>query len=315
MRLTLIVIALAAITACTQPTRQPPPAAIETQPQTPRKPDSFALLARHAEPERDAIRDAFRYDRRLAMTEIDGLRYYFYDQGGRRDMVGFAFINSGSPSVNPAGLRRSGPRREYAFFFADRARENIHLAINDDVRISGRYSHDNMFREWHFYPRRQLPALAVDDDTLDVTLPTGEQVRFDRRTKEIHDGVLRESPIDFNPSRHQRANPRVAYRGDYIAITVSQRGEAPRRARVWGQPKLAEAYYPSRYSKPCRLSPSRLWDQRPKPGDNDPRLVALHRTDEAVFRVLEQACGWDLADLRGPAEPAPLMVQTLSRTD
>jgi hypothetical protein len=316
VRLTIILIALAAVTACTQPTREPPPAPVqEARPQPRAQPDSFTLLARHAEPERDAIREAFRYDRRLAMTEIDGLRYYFYDEGGRRDMVGFAFINAGSPTVNPVGLKKSGPRREYAFFFADRARENIHLAINDDVRVSGRYSHDNMFREWHFFPRRQLPALAVDDETLDVTLPTGERVRFDRRTKEIRDGVLDESPIDFNPSRHQRVNPRVAYRGDYLAITVAQRGEAPRRASVWGRRKFAEAHYPSRYAKPCRLSPARLWDQRPKPGDSDPRLVSLHRTDEGVLREVERACGWNLDALRSPSRPTPMMVQSVSRSE
>jgi hypothetical protein len=297
VRLTVILIALAVIAGCTQPTREPPPVT-QAAPLRPAQPDNFTLLARHSAPERDAIRDAYRYDRRLAMTEIDGLRYYFYDQDDGREMVGFAFINAGSATINPAGLRRTGPRREYAFFFADRARENIHLAINDDVDLSGRYSHDNMFREWHFFPRHQLPAVTVGDDTLRVTLPTGELVLFDRATKEIRGGVLHEAPIDFHPSRHARANPRITYRGDHLAITVSQRGEAPRRANVWGQRKFAEVHYPSRYPKPCRLSPAQLWDQRPKPGDSDPRLVALHETDESLFRVIEKACGWDLARMR-----------------
>lgn len=312
MRLIMTLIALAAIAGCTQPTREPPPVT-RAEPSRPVYPDNLALLARHAAPERDAIRDAFRYDRRLAMTEIDGMRYYFYDQGGGREMVGFAFVNSGSPTVNPVGLRRPGPRREYAFFFADRARENIHLAISDDVDLSGRYSHDNMFREWHFFPRHQLPAVTIDDDTLRVTLPTGEPVLFDRATREIRGGVLRESPIDFNPSRHARANPRVAYRGEYLAITVSQRGEAPRRANVWGQRKFAEVHYPARYPNPCRLSPAQLWDQRPKPGDNDPKLVSLHDTDDALFRVIERACGWDLEGLRSLRPP--LLAQTLSPRD
>ena len=53
------------------------------------------------------------------------------------------------PRVLPGAPEETRPA------FADRARENIHLAISDDVDLSGRDSHDNMFREWHFFPRHQ----------------------------------------------------------------------------------------------------------------------------------------------------------------
>jgi hypothetical protein len=160
-----------------------------------------------------------------------------------------------------------------------------------------------MFREWHFFPRRQLPSLTVDraGGTIEVTLPTGESVRFDAATKEIVGGVLEESPIDFNPSRHLRRNPAVSYQGDFLAITVAQRGEAPRRAKVWGQTKKAEVHYPSKYAKPCLVSPGRIWDQRPKPGDSDPKLTMLHDSDEQVFATVERLCKWDLSDLRKPS--------------
>lgn len=270
--------------------------------------DGLGMLGDTSPPERDAIRERHRYDRSIKPTEIDGVRYYFYEPNHQRSVVGFAFLNTGSPNINPVGLKKRGARREYAFMFADRARENIFLGVNDDVKLSGRFSHDNMFRELHFFPRRQLPELDIDhaNGLLRVTLPTGEPVMFDQETMELVGGALEERPIDFNRSRHQRRNPEVRYRGDYLAITVAQRGEAPRRAKVWGQNKFAEVHYPAKYSKPCRLSPKHIWDQRPKPGDNDPKLHMLHKSDAQLFAMVERRCGWDLSALK---KDAPVLVK------
>lgn len=279
-----------------KPERPPQVERSSTNPQL----DELAMLALQSAPEREAIRERHRFDRSFKSTGVDGLRYYFYEPDRRRAVVGFAFQNTGSPTINPIGLQRPGARREYAFFFADRARENIYLEISDDVKLSGRFSHDNMFREIHFFPRRQLPALAVDQVTglLTVTLPTGEAVLIDSDSMELKGGVLQEGPIDFNPSRHLRRNPEVRYRGNYLAITVAQRGEAPRRANVWGQSKVAEVHYPANYSKPCQLSPGYIWDQQPKKGDSDPTLRMQHKSDAELFATIERQCGWDLSALR-----------------
>ncbi|MCP5429964.1 MAG: hypothetical protein H6962_07020 [Chromatiaceae bacterium] len=176
--------------------------------------------------------------------------------------------------------------------FADRARENIHLAVNDDVKISGRFSHDNMFRELHFFPRRQLPSLEIDhaNGLLKVTLPTGEPVLFDQHSMELVGGALKEAPIDFNSSRYARHNPEVRYQGDYIAITVAQRGEAPRRASVWGQTKQAEVYYPAKYKKSVQDvaqvhlgSEAQTGRQRPDPEHAaQDRYGIVHRHRKAV---------------------------------
>ncbi|MCB1723343.1 MAG: hypothetical protein KDJ39_06585 [Gammaproteobacteria bacterium] len=306
---------LAYIACCTllavacAPVQQKPEAPTTRAPERPKAEfDGIAALGQTSPPDRDAIREKFRYDRSIRTTAYPGLRYYFYDPERRRSVVGFAFENTGSPKVNPVGLKKTGARREYAFMFADRARENIYLAVNDDVKLSGRFSHDNMFRELHFFPRRQLPSLAIDNTAHQyrVTLPTGEPVLFDQDTLELAGGVLREAPIDFNRSRHQRHNPEVRYQGQYLAITVAQRGEAPRRARVWGQTKFAEAYYPAKYRKPCRLSPAHIWDQRPKRGDTDPTLQMLFKTDAQLFATVERQCGWDLSALKGDA---PVLVK------
>jgi hypothetical protein len=300
MRQIWVFVVLLAAAGCSLREPTPPPGGPAVAPARPPAFDGLAELAEVAAPERDAIREGFRYDRAIRPTPVPGLRYFFYEPDGREAVVGFALQNTGSPTINPKGLRKTGPRREFAFLFADRARENIHLEINDDVKLSGRFSHDNMFREWLFFPRTVLPRLQVDQATgvIEVTLPTGEAVRFDLASKEIVGGVLSESPVDFNRSRHQRNNPRVRYQGDYLAITVAQRGEAPRRATVWGQTKFAEVYYPAMYPRPCRLSPRLLWDQAAKPGDTDPKLNMLHVDDDRLFRLVERRCGWDLAALR-----------------
>lgn len=307
MRKLALLACLAALAACAPVQQKPTPQPGPTATPAPRF-DHLSMLGVKSPPERDVIRERHRYDRSIKPTEIHGLRYYFYEPNRRRSVVGFAFLNTGSPNINPVGLKKPGARREYAFMFADRARENIFLGVNDDVKLSGRFSHDNMFRELHFFPRRQLPELDIDhaNGVLKVTLPTGEPVLFDRETMELVGGALEERPIDFNRSRHQRRNPQVRYRGDFLAITVAQRGEAPRRAKVWGQKKFAEVHYPAKYRKPCRLSPEHIWDQRPKPGDNDPKLHMLHKSDAQLFATIERRCGWDLSALK---KDAPVLVK------
>jgi hypothetical protein len=260
----------------------------------------WLTLADQAAPVRDEVREQHRYTGSLRYTSKPELGYRFYEASGKPQIVGFSLTNHGSKRINPKGLVEFGATRSYDFLFSDRAREDIHLAVSDDVNISGRYSHDNMFRELHFFPRLQIPTIqkTADNQQLKVTLPTGESVYFDAWSKEIVSGVLKEQPIDFTANRHKRRNPGVSYHGRHLVITVEQRGEAARRAKVWGKSKFAEVHYPAKYARPCRVSPEYIWDQSPKPGDDDPRLTMLHPTDASLFKTIEAQCGWDLRELR-----------------
>lgn len=308
---------LGLLTACaplrerqTAPENATPPSAGTVNP----KPAFWDDLNASTVPARERIRAPYRYLRDRRFTDISAFHYFHYAPEGRPVPVGFSLVNQGSAHINPRGLTRSGAIRKYSFFYPDRAKENIHLEITDDVHLSGRFSHDNMFRELHFFPRRQLPGvdLVAAGARLQVTLPTGEPLVFDARSKEILDGVLEEEPIDFNRNRHARANPRVRYQGRYLMITVAQRGEAPRRAKVWGRTKYAEVHYPAKYSQPCRLSPRYIWDQRPRPGDSDPTLTMLHHSDASLFALVEKRCGWDLRELR-PTNPGVLAAKGPNR--
>ena len=287
------------VTACTTAPPVPKEKPREPVAQVPEpKSDVMAQLGSNGAPERDLVRDAYRFDRTISMGRVPGVRLYTYEPGGAEKVVGFALVDRGSKRINPRGLKGSGARREFLFQFPDRAREEEALMVSDDVRLSKRYSHDNMFRELHFFPRRQLPSLRRNGKRFEVRLPTGEPVFFDADSAELVGGVLEERPIDFNRNRHARRNPRIEYHGKGLLITVAQRGEAPRRAKVWGRVKRAEVRYPARYSKPCYVSPALLWDQRPKKGDRDPRLTWRLKHDEEVFNLVEKRCHWDLSRLK-----------------
>lgn len=273
--------------------------------------DTWPALAHLSQPERPETRAAHRFVRSYSGTELNGVRYMSYKPGSSKKVLGFQLTDTGSRRINPAGLRKPGPTREYLFSFPDRARQEIHLLITDNVAISGRYSHDNMFREMEFFPRIYLPTFqrSADGKQITVLLPTGEEVHFSASERVITGGVLSDQPIDMNRSRHQRHHPRVQYRGDFLAITSAQRGDSPRNARVWGQQRYAEIVYPKKYRKPCRVPRGRIWDQRPLPGDRDPRLDMLFKTDKQLFDFVEQACGWDLSELRKPPSMLRLVQQ------
>jgi hypothetical protein len=266
----------------------------------------LSRLAAETSPERVRIREPYRYIHELSPTGMADFKCVTYRPAGQQEVAGFTLVNRGSETVNPRGLKGLGALRYYKFLYPDRALENIYLTVTDDVAVSGRYSHDNMIRELHFFPRLQLPSVEKVDggERLKVTLPTRETVEFDATTKEIVDGVLREAPLDVNPNRHARHNPRLAYQGRNLMITVAQRGEAPRMAEVWGQTKYAQAYYPAKYAKPCRVSPALIWDQQPRQGDTDPKLTMLHPTDGSLFALLERECRWDLTELARAADQA-----------
>jgi hypothetical protein len=54
------------------------------------------------------------------------------------------------------------------------------------------------------------------------------------------------------------------------------------------------------------MSPKHIWDQQPKPGDNDPKLHMLHASDMSLFRTVEKHCGWDLSALK---DKTPILVE------
>ena len=46
------------------------------------------------------------------------------------------------------------------------------------------------------------------------------------------------------------------------------------------------------------MSPASFFNQSPNPGETSPSLNILFESDEDVYQVIEQECGWDLNELR-----------------
>lgn len=219
----------------------------------------------------------------------------------------FSLTNDGSEKVNPKGLTRKDAHRRWNFQFVDQARESLYMVVRDQP-FSGRDSHTNMQTEIHLFPRKYIPSVKDLGEHYQVVLSTGEQMLFDKNSREVISGPFKESPIDYDQDRFKRKNPLIHYEGEGLMIKISQRGENPRYEEVWGQKKMATVSFPSKYSKPCQLRPSLLWDHRKIKGEDTPSLMPLYKTDEDLYKIVERECKWDLKSLTEKS-------QTLSDAD
>jgi hypothetical protein len=78
-----------------------------------------------------------------------------------------------------------------------------------------------------FFPRNQLPVVEQLEATIDVTLPTGEKIIFQKESKEIVTGVFEEGPVDIGPDRFKRHYADLKYKGYGVVLRVNARGQSP----------------------------------------------------------------------------------------
>jgi len=149
-----------------------------------------------------------------------------------------------------------------------------------------------MHRLMHFFPRRYLPAIVNAGENHIVTLPTGEEVRFDAVTKEIRGGVFTESPVDLSPDRTDRMYPTVTYQGQGVLVRADARGADPRLGTT---ATISAGTPPSSCDKPsgcrqCEVPSKELWEQ----------VGAVRfkfQTDPEFDRYLTARCGFGLPRL------------------
>jgi hypothetical protein len=156
-----------------------------------------------------------------------------YRKDRQSQIVGFEFSNRGGNRILPPRYdigKNLLFTRDFQFRFDDRARQDIQLFISDWAP-----SRDKQFRlselmnsVLHFFPRNYLPAILGSDARYVVTLPTGEQVEFDAKTREILGGVFSETAVDLNPDRAARKFPGVNYLGKGVVVRANARGTDPR---------------------------------------------------------------------------------------
>lgn len=235
-------------------------------------------------PARDSV-DGESYCMLASLKDDPELEYCVNE----REYRGFTLTNRLSPRVNPAG---GGVRRSFKFIAPRSARQEMGVLI-DEWGTSDESASDSawsMLTELVFFPREVLPSVRLGESgaVYEVTIPTGEKIIFDAKTKEIVGGVLEEtSPIDRSENRYARKFAGLRYRGNGVMVRVDQRGESPRSALVWGQKKTAVAVW---HGKPCRLSPADIWHQDADGSGG----VNLYPSDAEFYVVLRRKCGWDL---------------------
>jgi hypothetical protein len=156
-----------------------------------------------------------------------------YRKDRQSQIVGFEFSNRGGNRILPPRYdigKNLLFTRDFQFRFDDRARQDIQLFISDWAP-----SRDKQFRlseimnsVFHFFPRNYLPAILGSEARYVVTLPTGEQVEFDAKTREVLGGVFSETAVDLNPDRAARKFPSVNYLGKGVVVRANARGTDPR---------------------------------------------------------------------------------------
>jgi hypothetical protein len=252
-----------------------------------------------AAPAKDLAARSINYGTMLSSRAANSklMNNWQYRRTRQGQIVGFEFSNhGGNPMLTP---RRDATKnqfftRDFQFRFDDRARQDIHLMISDWVASRDRVFRlsELMHRLMHFFPRSYLPAIVNAGDNNIVTLPTGEEVRFDALTKEIRGGVFTESPVDLSPDRTDRKFPTVTYQGQGVLVRADARGADPRLGTT---ATISAGTPPSSCDKPegcrqCEVPSKELWDQ-------SGAVRFKFQTDQEFDRYLTARCGFGLPRL------------------
>jgi hypothetical protein len=217
------------------------------------------------------------------------------DADGR--VVGFDFVNQTFNRINPRTSTVSS-KREMLFSFPERHHQNAHIRITEDAGLTGNLSHDLLESKIIFIPRKVLPYMEItksgERDIRRVYLPTDESIEIDAVTHEILGGVLVESPMDMNPSRHARRFAGLSYQGKGLMIRVDRRAGTPEHIYTQSfnsNERIKDATI-THAGKTCYVNKALLWQNA-----EDPDLEAyfMHDSDQALLdQVINPRCNWRL---------------------
>lgn len=132
----------------------------------------------------------------------------------------FSFVNVGTNKI----VKHSSTSRAFNFEYPEHARQNIAMQIDD---TPNEISSQDMHSVFMFFPRKQLPVLEQLDNTLEVTISTGEKMIFNKDSKEIIGGVFEEGAVDISSDRTKRQYPDLKYTGRGVVLRVNARGQSP----------------------------------------------------------------------------------------
>ncbi len=204
---------------------------------------------------------------------------YLLDYAGDANDVeyplGFSLMNHGPNNIVPEQPNSMTMiERNFSFVSDDGSQRENYLWITDS-NGSGRVS-DYFETMIAFLPRIGQMHIEESGDELIVTLPTGEEVIFNKTHKAIQSGVLSEAPVDLNPDRSQRQFAGIKYSGKGIMIRSDSRAADPRLGKSLQVIKAGLT--------PCTISKDSFWTQ-----DGYPQFKFLR--DEDAFQVIKEKCG------------------------
>ena len=215
-----------------------------------------------------------------------------YSVGVRDGLVeSFKFKNTGPNKI----VKNSGDGigREFQFEFNDRARSDVRLIVEDAVDDNTSTINYSIFM---FFPRKVLPSVAVIGDEIQVTIPTGEVVKYNAKTLEVIGGVLDEGPLVKSAGSKKAAPTNLVYKGEGIVIKASKNGDLPygdiERKDGSKAPSISMATISKKGFPDCKIESKNIWYSDSERGDAliKPELA----TDEGFNNFLKNNCSFSL---------------------
>ncbi len=205
--------------------------------------------------------------------------------GDRGAPAGWTFTQD--PATHPMlmGLRtpypgsNGIPSRFWELAHRNGAFNETYLVLEESA--GGPDSH-NVKSYMFIIPRTTVPSVRVEGENIITTLPTGETVTMNKRSRAIISGALTEGPIDMGTDRFTRRPPNIHYSGTGISIRLNHRFEHPLTS--------AETATVKQGNRSCNVPRAALFDAEGNlKTTTDATLVAALnsscRTPGAPFRI------------------------------
>lgn len=214
---------------------------------------------------------------------------YSVDRDDNYRMTSFKFRNAGINKIVP--MEGFGVGRDYEFQFEDLARSDMGLLLWDAPDEIESHAH---LKIMVFFPRDIMPAVRYESDaqkdTVTVTLPTGEEVIFNGKTKEVISGVLSEGPIKQKADGSAIA-PDVEYTGSGVVVEATALADWP----VGYMEQMASKIVSIKKKgyKTCQVPGKELWYTDHTKGGNvlfNKKLMA----NDAFDAYVNKRCGFSI---------------------
>lgn len=217
----------------------------------------------------------------------------------KEEVVGIQLTNNSKNNIIDQDSTPNTSNRTYSFRFEDRVTQDMHLDITDDSGLTGKLSHDLMETTIVFIPRKVVPYMEPYEDLGEcrqkIILPTEEYVIFDTITKEILSGVLKETPMDLNPNRHQRKFAGIEYTGNGIIIRADRRAGSPEYTykQAFNVYEKIDKAQITHKGKTCYVAKAMIWEN----SNNHKNYVHFRYASDQQFldQVVNPHCGWNLS--------------------